>query len=391
MQEPVLIAGGGIGGLAAALALAERGIATRVFEQRSNPREEGAGIQLGPNGTRILRRLGVARLLEPAVARPEALRIMQAKSGREITRLPLGRWIEARHGAPYWTAHRHDLHAALRDRAEKSALIDIQHGKAIVSAEQNEASVTAQLDDGSRWEAPALVGADGIWSKLRSTIMGAEPPIFTGKIALRAIIPASEAGSIDLACVHIWLAPGAHIVHYPVRGGAELALVVILDGEDETEDWGAAVSPEDLARKTARLSFSAPLQALLATPSTWRLWSLHGLRTPVPFAKGRIALLGDSAHPVLPFLAQGAVLALEDAETLAHCFAQSLTPDWAFAAYAKKRAPRAARVMRASALNGRIYHLEGPAAFARNVTLRHLPAPRIIAGLDWLYGFKANE
>lgn len=388
MRDPLLIAGGGIGGLAAALALAEIGLPSRVFERRSDPKEEGAGIQLGPNGTRILRRLGVARLLEPKVAKPEALRVMSARDGREITRLPLGRWIETRHGSPYWTAHRHDLHASLLERARQSALIEISYGTSVVSAADGGEVVTAFLDTGASASGPVLVAADGIRSRFRSAVMGADDPVFTGKIAIRAVIPTDDVDAAYRENVHIWLAPGAHVVHYPVRGESELALVIIIDGEDESETWGEPLAPEDVAKKTARLPLSDVLRAVLARPHAWRLWSLQGLRRPVPFAKGRIALLGDSAHPVLPFLAQGAVLALEDAVTLVDALRSASTPDAALGTYASLREPRAARVVRASAMNGRIYHLEGPAAVARNFVMRHAPPSRVMAGLDWLYGFR---
>jgi len=390
---PVLIAGAGIGGLATALALSQQGHAAHVLEKRADPAEDGAGIQIGPNGVHVLRQLGVADALAPLTASPQSLHIMDGVSGRPLTSLPLGETIALRHGAPYWSAHRADLHAALLQAAQRHPLITLSLGCDVISAHSDAQRAEAILADGSRFEGRALIAADGLWSRLRETHFSAEPLKFSGKHAYRAIIPASRLPShLCPSSTHIWLSPRAHAVHYPVRGGKEIALVVVLSERERiSPGWGA---PVPAARLHAQFPRSAPdLRALIEQPDAWRGWPLMTPSSPLTGsgARGRVALLGDAAHPILPFLAQGAVMALEDAAILAQCL--SRTPDdvaGALARYAAVRAPRVQQVARASWRNGQIYHLSGPIAAARNAVLRHTPARRLLASYDWLYGWRVG-
>jgi salicylate hydroxylase len=384
----VAIAGGGIGGIATALALSEHGIASDVYERRATFPEEGAGIQIGPNGTRILRRLGVAELLEGRAATPDALSVREGKTGRELTRLPLGPWIAERHGAPYWTAHRKDLHWALRERANATPLIELRTGVEISSFANQNDSIRATGSSGEALSASALVCTDGLWSNLRNKVVPGTRPNPVGKAAFRCVIPADDlTAELTPNAVHIWLAPGVHVVHYPVNAGRDIALIVVADDPLRDPGWDTSASAETVREKVR--NFAHPLQALVAKAEDWRCWSLYTMPPLERWSNGRAVLLGDAAHPVLPFLAQGAVLALEDAVTLAVSLADRRSPiETSLQNYERARRTRAHRVAEASQKNGRIYHMAGAAGLARNMTMRLAPPARIMAGFDWLYGWR---
>jgi salicylate hydroxylase len=388
-RPPILIAGAGIGGLATALALAKHNLASHVLEKRTDPSEEGAGIQIGPNGVHVLRQLGVADALAPLTASPASLRVMDGVSGRELTTLPLGSTIAERHGAPYWSAHRADLHAALFQAAQESPLITLSLGSEVHSAASQPSGVNVTLTDNSELSAPALIAADGLWSRLRDAIFKAPPLQHASKHAYRAVIPARDLpAGLCRASTHIWLSPRAHVVHYPVRGGDEIALVAVLSDNETMLGWGTNVPS---ARLRSRFEGStAALRDLIDRPDSWRGWPLMVPSGSTSWVDGRIALLGDAAHPILPFLAQGAVMALEDAVTVAKCLARS--PDdvaTALSTYAAQRLPRTECVARASQRNGQIYHLPGPFAAVRNAILRKAPQQRLLASYDWLYGWRS--
>jgi salicylate hydroxylase len=383
----ILIAGGGIGGLTAALALAKRGFACHVLERRDAFAEEGAGIQIGPNGVRILQDIGVAEALRTSAAAPAALQAMNAVSGATLTRLPLGDWIAARHGAPYWTAHRQDLHATLLETARAHPAITLTNGAAVDTAEQPQGTVIARLANGETLEGSVLVAADGLWSNVRNKLFDATPPRPSGKNAYRSVVPVSALPhGLAVNDVHIWLSPGAHVVHYPVRGGNEIAIVAIFDEPQTSHGWSTTVQAAFVRARVTKLA--GPIRALFEAADHWKLWSLHELSMPQTWTKGRIVLLGDAAHPVLPFLAQGAVLALEDASVLASelAGANGAMGD-AVARYGEKRRSRALRVQGASQRNGRIYHLGGFMASARDSVLRRTPPALLMKQYDWLYGW----
>jgi salicylate hydroxylase len=386
---PVLIAGGGIGGLATALALARHGIASHVLERRPAFHEDGAGIQIGPNGTRILRRLGVADALRPLVGVPEALRVRDGRSGAELARLPLGRWIAMRHGAPYWVAHRKDLHGALLHASRAEPLIALSMGFDTSEVASDAGHVAVAAENGQAWSGKALIAADGIWSPLRKLLFGGPAPKFCCKSAVRSVIPLDELpADFHRPETTIWLFRNAHIVHYPVSGGAELAVVVVLDDRHDTGDWSTPVSPSWVQQNMPPCA--EPLQALILEARAWRQWALHTLPVPRQWTRGPIALLGDAAHPVLPFLAQGGVMALEDAMVVADAMRRFTDVAAAFKWYQQRRRPRAMRVARASRRNGRIYHLSGPQAAARNLVLRNMPPQRLMGRYDWLYGWRCD-
>ena len=384
---PILIAGGGIGGLALALALAKSGRRSTVLEQRESFGAAGAGIQIGPNGVRVLQRLGLAEALRPAVGVPDALAVHHGRTGRALAVLPLGRWIADRHGAPYWVVHRGDLHAVLTEAASAEPRITLRAGFNLASVAQHGEVVKAQGVDGDVATGAALVGADGLWSSVRRAIRPEHVPQSVGATASRTVIPVAAAGRLAVPVVGLWLGPDVNVVHYPVRGGAEIAVVVIASGSWQGKEWDAEA---DQAALIARLAgFHSSLAEPLAMAPSWRKWGLYRLPPLPAWSAGRVVLIGDAAHPMLPHLAQGGVLALEDALVLADCLAAHASDvAQAFLVFEAKRRRRADRVQAMSRLNGRIYHLRPPMAWARDGALRLLPGPWLMARYDWLYGWR---
>ena len=415
---PVLIAGGGIGGLAAALSLAQSGIASIVLERRDSLEEAGAGIQIGPHGVKILRALGIADALAQHAGQPEAVVVRHGESGAELTRLPLGRWIEARHGAPYWTLHRADLHSALLMAARASDRIEIANGTACLNVQQTDADIVVGTTGGigahsssftGSFIGAALIGADGINSSVRKLLSHARerrplhPPTpfpaargggDLGPIQRQPRLSATSAGRATIRyaapcaatepVVTLWLSRRSHVVHYPVRGGRELSVVAFAR---DKADWTAGPS-ETSADLVTRLGVTAPaLTDTLAAAVHWDKWPVVGWNSPDYMPRGRAALLGDAAHPVRPYLAQGAVMALEDAISLArNVTGHGNEIQSALAAYSATRLNRVRRVALNSYLNGLTYHLPWPLSHARDRALRHLDGQRLVTAYDWLYG-----
>lgn len=395
-RAPALIAGGGIGGLAAALALAKAGWPSIVAERRAEWSEAGAGIQLSPNGVRVLQRLGVAPRLERVVASPREIFVRDATTARILQRLPLGDWISSRHGAPYWLVHRRDLQAALVAAVEAEPLIAVMNGFEVTSFEVAPEHVLLHARDGRTLRGAVLVGADGVFSRIRQQLFAPRAPRFSGRTAARTVIAAPAAAEtsayISPDATGVWLAPGAHVVHYPVRAGREIAVVVV-----RTETWHAHGWSEPVAAREmeAALESVAPAFArALGTGHDWRRWALFETEPLSRWSQGNVTILGDAAHPTLPFLAQGGVLALEDAATLGACLARACHPaDIAasLSAYETARVVRSRRIVAAARRNGLVFHLSGPAAFARNTAMRVLSGERVMAGYDWVYGWRPPE
>jgi salicylate hydroxylase len=385
--DEVLIAGGGIGGLATAVALARLGRASRILERNTAFSEAGAGIQIGPNGMRVLELLGADQALRAAAVEPQEIRVIDGLSGSELAALPLGRWIAERHGAPYCVAHRADVQNALLARARQEPLVSIHTGFSVAGFAEIAEGVKVSSIKGEEFRGAALVAADGMWSAVRP-LLGAPPLPHATRIAARTVVAAGRAPEpFRSPAIFLWLAPRAHVVHYPVRGGAEIAVVAIFESAWRGQEWATLAERELLLEKLA--GFAPLLRRFLAATGEWRKWSLFDAPPLPSWTKGRVALLGDAAHPLLPFLAQGGVLALEDAVTLAaHLQAGNGSPERGFAAYARERRPRARQVQDASRRNGRMYHLAGVTAAARNLALRYTPPERLMASYDWLYGWR---
>lgn len=386
-SKTIAIAGAGIGGLSTALALAREGIASSIYERRSDAREAGAGIQLGPNATGVLSKLGVLDAVRAVASEPDALSIHDGVSGRLLARFPLGAWMLKRHGAPYVTLHRQDLHRALLTAVAAEPRIALQHGREVAGFYTSAAGVDVRFGDGASARADALIAADGLWSKLRAEVSGRQMLVPAGQNAYRAVVPGGALPTtLSANDVHVWLSPGAHIVHYPVRAGEDIAIVVVIDGNASNEGWDQPAS-DDAATGLSVLAFPAALRDLIAAAGDWRMWRLQLLAPQFRWVKGAVALLGDAAHPVTPFFAQGGALAIEDAAIVAAMLARGVAVSQCLADYERARQSRVQKVFEASLTNGRIYHLAGAAAAARNAVLASVPGALMMRRYDWLYGW----
>ena len=384
-ERGVLIAGGGIGGLAASIALGEHDIASTVLERSRFADETGTGIQLGPNATRALRGLGVLDEVAANAVRPDAIWLYDAHSGLRLNVLPLGRAIEQRYGAPYLTLHRADLHAALLKAAESQGGVALKPGFAANNIALASGEIIARTSDGGEMRGSCLIGADGLWSTVRKFVAPQAELQFAGATAWRALIPTHELPApFDAPVVGVWMGIGAHMVHYPVRGGDQLNVVVTIEQGEEGEGWNQTLETSALLSHLS--GWADPLKRPLEQAAAWRGWSLYRL-APLPhWSNGRITLLGDAAHPLLPFLAQGAALAIEDAVTLAASLADcGGAAERAFRRYETLRKERVTRLQRASLTFGRNYHAKGPLRAARNIVLRARRGDKLLATLDWLY------
>jgi len=400
MPEPyVLISGAGIAGLSAALACARVGRAVRVVERAAVFGEVGAGIQIGPNVTRILHDWGLERALAQLAAFPARLQVRSAVCGRELGVLPLGDVMRQRYGAPYATVHRADLHRLLLGAVRAQGGVPLELGCELLAFEQSpDAGVHVSLAGGRHLNTDALLGADGLWSPVRQQLLDDGDPQPTGHLAYRALLQQSDLpAALRSQQVTAWLGPRLHVVQYPVRGGDALNLVVVVHG---APDWlrAANATPGQLANWNQQAdrkqllrtlgSVAPPLQALVDAVPAWRLWILCD-RAPMAgageHARGRVALLGDAAHPMRPYLAQGAGMAIEDAQTVARMLADQRRPvSVALADFARLRWQRNRQVQRRSRRNGRVFHARGVVRWGRDLALALLGAR--LLDLPWLYG-----
>lgn len=382
---PVLIAGGGIGGLSTGIALGRAGIDATVLERSTFAEDSGAGIQLGPNATRILRRLGVLDGLLPQAFRPEAVWLFDGLSGRRLATVPLGDHAEQRYGAPYLTLHRADLHAGLRGAAEAASTVSLCPGFDVSGIEARDGIAIANLD-GTKLEGSSLIGADGLWSTVRKWVAPEAALSYAGATAFRTLLPREGLpGPFSAPVIGLWLSPQAHLVHYPVRAGGALNVVAVTAGGKEAQGWNQTADPSSLLSGFTR--WCKESKSLLERAEGWRAWSLFSLPALPRWSRGAVTLVGDAAHPVLPYLAQGAAFAIEDAAMLAKYFAAGRNnPAAAFRTYENARRPRATRLQNTARRLGRIYHLRGPARLARNTALGLRSETATLRQFDWLYG-----
>lgn len=383
----VLIAGGGIAGLATAIGLARAGHRTLVIERAAAFEEVGAGIQLSPNACHALASLGVLdRVMARAVA-PVALSVRSLGTQPELLSVPIAGVIDRKYGAPYVLVHRADLLQALVETAWEHPNIKLRLGAAVSGVEIGPAGVTATLTDGERVAGAALIGADGVRSLIRTTVLQGPVAFHTGRIAYRATLPVDETPDSVRTITGMWMAEKAHVVHYPISGGTRLNVVAVVQDGWSGEGWSEPVTREDVLARFS--NWPEPARSLLSAPHAWVKWALCGFDPNFTWSRGPITLIGDAAHAMLPFLAQGGAMAIEDAVVLARHAAKTPT-DWpsVFRAYETERKPRAARVVREARENGILYHLGGAAAFARDMGLRLLGPKRLADRYDWLWKWK---
>lgn len=387
-NDPVLVAGGGIGGLSTALALASHGIHAHVIEATARFSESGAGIQIGPNGSRLLARWGLDEALEAEAGRPEALMIGDGVSGRTLCELPLGQAAKTRYGAPYYVTERALLHRLLHDKARQSNNIDFTTNFPVLSVRNTDNGVAAITADGRELQGAALVAADGVHSRIRMQLFGRKTRP-SGWIAWRATAkPAAGTFAADDR-IQLWLGPRGHVVTYCCGPAGPLNAVAITQGDADPDSWSSDGKAFDLKPNFADWDENA--YGVMREFDSWKCWPLLKMPALPRWSEGRITLLGDAAHPIMPFLASGAVMAMEDAAILADEYAR--TPDvpaLAFRQYEARRRGRIARVRRGALQMGAMYHMQGPMRLARNMVLQTLPSLRILSRNDWLYSYCAD-
>ena len=383
----LVIAGGGIGGMAAALVCARQGVSVTVVEQAATLSEVGAGVQIGPNVTRRLQAWGLGEALVKVAAFPPDLQALDAQTGRVLGTLRLGERAQALYGAPYATIHRADLHGLLH-QAALAAGAPLRLGQAVTHWQDRADGLDVVLANGERIAAEALVAADGVWSPLRQRLLADGPARFSGHLAYRALVP-QDQWPVHLRSdrITVWMGPRLHVVQYPVQAGRALNLVAIVHGERPTQanTWDHAGHGPALL--SAMGTVGAALRERLEAVPEWRLWALHD-RSPMShasqMARDRVALLGDAAHPMRPYLAQGAGMAIEDAAALGDVLSAVGTPMVErLQRYAEQRWSRNAQVQARAIRNGRIFHAQGAVALGRNLSMQ-LMGERLM-DQPWLY------
>ena len=393
MSRRAIIAGAGIGGLATAIALLQSGFKVAIYEKANTLEEFGAGLQLTPNATRILSQFGVLGEVLRFASTPNAVLVLRGSDDIELTRMPLG---DAQHrwGGPYLVVHRADLQRVLVEAVCGQPGVELSLGTTVLDFAHDRGRLSVKCTTGpteTRGDADLLIGADGLRSQVRDRFgFGAEDQAqFTGRVAYRAIVKADGANPRwTRSNIVLRLGREAHLVQYPLRHGSVINLVATTRSASPTggpdHQWEAA--PKRLILESAFPGWSKEARSLTNAPIQWRAWPLYS-RPPIPsFSLGRVALVGDAAHPLAPFLAQGAAQAIEDAGALARTLAQVQDIPTAVSTYSRDRVARATRVQHEALKLGRIYHMRGPLAFARDLTMRALGSRRLIERYDWLYG-----
>ena len=384
-EHPILIVGGGIGGIGAGLALARAGHRVQVFERSAAFGEIGAGIQLGPNVMRMFERLGVKEAMLDIGFRPTALVMRDAIEGSEVARVPLGAGFEARFGQPYGVIHRADLHAVLLDALKAQPNAELLTERDVEGFAQDADGVTLRFKDGAAARGRALIGADGLWSRIRQQVIGDGKPIVSGHIAYRAVLPMEEVPpGISRDEMTVWVGPRVHLVHYRLRRGSLMNLVAVFHSDRYAEGWNESGDVAELERHFA--AARPEVRALLAKINAWKYWVLCWREPRRGWSQGRVTLLGDAAHPTLQYLAQGANQALEDAVCLTDMLAaHGADLPAAFRAYEDARVLRTGRVQLMSKVYGEVFHAAHVTAELRNAMLANRTAEQSWDGMAWLY------
>ena len=383
---PFIIAGGGIGGLGTALALGQKGFPVHVLEQATEFKEIGAGIQLGPNVFTPFKKLGLRERVLKDVAIPTGLEMRDALNGDLITRMPLGDDLMRRFGDTYAVIHRADLHSIIYEACKAQPNITLETNARVLDYADQGDEVVVSMEDGRQIRGRGMIGGDGMWSKTRQKIVGDGKPRVSGHIAYRAVLKREDVPA-DLwhPDVVLWAGPRTHLVHYPLRRGELYNLVAVFHSDHYVEGWDQAGDP---ALLHAHFKGQVPaVLRMLEKIETWKMWVLCDREPVKNWTQGRVTLIGDAAHPMLQYLAQGACMALEDAVCLAEKV--EAKPDdvhGAFMDYQNARYLRTARVQLMARVYGEAYHARGPIAELRNNMLKARTPEQAIEGIAWLYG-----
>lgn len=389
-DRPILIVGGGIGGFAAALALARKEFRVLLLEQAEHFAEIGAGIQLGPNVFKMLDVLRLTEAVKALAVFPENLLVMDCVTAEEVTRMPLGQPFLDRFSHPYALIHRADLHRVLLEACRGSSLIDLHTSQKVASVEEAGHGITVTTERGDVFEGSALIGCDGLWSTMRERIVGDGKPDVSGHVAYRAVLPTSEMPErLRWPSMVVWAGEKTHLVHYPLRGGELFNLVAVFHSDRFSEGWDTFGDVGELHERFA--GTCEEVRTLLQKIESWRMWVLCD-RPPIKeWSRGRMTLLGDAAHPMLQYLAQGANMAIEDAVCLADKVEGS-QGDFAgaFQAYQAARYLRTGRTQIMARVYGEVFHASGVARELRNMMLRERTPEQAYESMDWLYNVAPN-
>ena len=388
--QPILIAGGGIGGFAAALALAKRGFKVKVLEQAPEIGEIGAGIQLGPNAFNAFDALGIGDRARARAVYTDYMVMHDALDEYRVGRIETGDAFRKRFGNPYAVIHRADIHSSLVEGAQENGDIEIITSCRITDVAQDENGVTVTDQNGQIYAGQALIGADGVKSVVREKYVG-DLALVTGHVVYRAVVPKAEfPEDLQWNAASIWVGPNCHLVHYPLRGGEEYNVVVTFHSREQ-EEWGVKDgSKEEVLSYFQNICPKA--RQLIELPKSWKRWATAD-RDPIDqWTYGRMTLLGDAAHPTTQYMAQGACMAMEDAVTLGEALRISdnnITQ--AFAIYQQARVSRTARIVLSSREMGKLYHAQGVQRLVRNDLWRDRPSERFYDAMEWLYNWNVDN
>ena len=387
---PVLVAGGGIGGLAAALALVRQGFRVQVFEQAAEIGEIGAGIQLGPNAFHAFDALGVGEKARARAVYTDYMVMHDALDEYQVGKIPTGVAFRQRFGNPYAVIHRVDVHLSLLEGAQESGRVEFLTSTRIVRVEQDGETVTAYDQNGQSYRGVALIGADGVRSVVRQQYVG-DPARVTGHVVYRAVVDKRDF-PLDLQwnAASIWVGPNCHLVHYPLRGGEQYNVVVTFHSRQQ-EEWGVTEGSKEEVQSYFQ-GICPKARQLIDLPKSWKRWATADREPIAQWRYGRVTLLGDAAHPTTQYMAQGACMAMEDAVTLGEAL-RVCQQDWgqALDLYQRSRVARTARIVLSSREMGRLYHAQGVERLVRNELWRGRSPERFYDAMEWLYGWNVGN